>query len=97
MIDEHPITPLKTYALIFLALLALLGATFVVAYIELGPFNTILAVTIAVVKAVLVILFFMHVRYSSILTRVTVIAGFLWLAILIGLSLSDYLTRTGGL
>jgi cytochrome c oxidase subunit IV len=92
---EHPIISRKTYLLIYAALLALLGATLAVAYIPLAGLNTLLAVVVASIKAVLVILYFMHVRHSSTLTRLFVIAGFVWLFILIGLTFSDYLTRTG--
>jgi cytochrome c oxidase subunit IV len=92
---EHPIISRKTYLLIYAALLALLGATLAVAYIPLAGLNTLLAVVVASIKAVLVILYFMHVRHSSTLTRLFVIAGFVWLLILIGLTFSDYLTRTG--
>jgi cytochrome c oxidase subunit IV len=55
--------------------------------------NDVVALTIAVTKAVLVILFFMHVRHSTRLTKLTVVAGFLWLAIFIGLTLADYASR----
>lgn len=91
---EHLIVSRKTYFLVYLALLALLAATLGVAYIELRGLNTILAIAIACTKALLVILYFMHIRYSSQLTRLYVIAGFVWLAILLGLVLTDYLTRT---
>lgn len=57
--------------------------------------NTIIALTIAVTKALLVVLFFMHVWYSTRLTKIVVIAGFFWLALLIVLTLSDYFTRSG--
>jgi cytochrome c oxidase subunit IV len=60
----------------------------------LGIWNPVVALVIACTKATLVILFFMHVRYSDRLTMVTVAAGFFWLLILITLSLSDYLSRT---
>ena len=60
---------------------------------DLGPFNTIAALTIAVTKAVLVVLFFMHVRYSSRLTKLVVVSGFLWLALMIGFILADVGTR----
>ena len=94
---EHPIVSVKTYVLVYLALLALLAATLAVAFIELGSvINTVLAVAIASVKALLVVLYFMHVRYSSQLARLFVAAGFVWLVILIGLTLTDYLSRTGG-
>ena len=87
------VTPRKTYIFVYLVLLVLLAATIGAAYIDLGMWNTVVAVTIAVVKAVLVILFFMHVKYSGNLIRLYVLAGFFWLALLIGLTLADYLTR----
>jgi cytochrome c oxidase subunit 4 len=90
--EEH-ITSRRTYFLVYLALLVLLGATLLVAYLDLSVFNPILAVGIAIVKAVLVILFFMHVRGSGPLLRVFVLAGFFWLLIMIGLTLTDYLSR----
>jgi len=83
----------KVYYLVFLALVIGTVLTWRVAFIDLGPLNPVIALTIACTKATLVILFFMHVRYSSKLTMVTVAAGFFWLLILITLSLTDYLTR----
>ena len=68
--------------------------TYSIAKIDLGIWNPVVALTIAVIKAVLVILFFMHVYYSNKLTKLTVAAGFFWLLIMITMSLSDYLTRT---
>lgn len=67
--------------------------TWSIAFVDLGIWNPVVALTIAVVKAVLVILFFMHVYYSNKLTKLTVAAGFFWLLIMITMSLSDYLTR----
>jgi cytochrome c oxidase subunit 4 len=64
-----------------------------IARLNLGPFNDIVALAVAVTKALLVILFFMHVKDSSRLTRLTVVAGFFWLTILIGITLTDYLSR----
>jgi len=87
------ITPIRTYLLIFLALMVLTAITVAVAFLELGPFNDIAAMGIAITKACLVILYFMHVRHSSRLTKVVVVAGFLWLLFLIGFTMSDYLTR----
>lgn len=87
------VTPKRTYIFVYVALLLLLGATIGAAYIDLGVWNSVVAVTIAVVKAVLVILFFMHVKYSGDLIRLYVLAGFFWLALLVGLTLADYLTR----
>ena len=90
--SEH-IVAKKTYFGVFAALMALLGATVVIAYIHLGKLNIIVALTIAVIKATLIILYFMHVRYSSRLLWVFVGAGFFWLMILFALSFSDFLTR----
>jgi len=83
----------RLYVLIFLALLVLTALTTGVAFIDLGPFNTVVALAIAVCKMLLVILFFMHVRYSSGLTKIVVVAAFFWLFILISLTMSDFRTR----
>jgi cytochrome c oxidase subunit 4 len=83
----------RVYLFVFLALVAGTILTWRVAFIDLGFMNPVIALAIACTKATLVILFFMHVRYSSKLTMITVCAGFFWLLILITLSLSDYLTR----
>lgn len=91
--SEH-IVPVKTYVAIFLALLCLTALTTGVAFVDLGAeLNTIVALAIAVAKALLVILFFMHVKYSSGLTRIVIVAGFFFLAILVSLTLADVLTR----
>ena len=90
---SETITPVRTYLIIFLALMVLTAITVAVAFFELGPFNDIAAMGIAITKACLVILYFMHVRHSSRLTKVVVVAGFLWLLFLIGFTMSDYLTR----
>jgi cytochrome c oxidase subunit 4 len=87
------IVPVKTYVGIFIALLVLTALTTGVAFMDLGPFNTVVALTIAVVKMLLVILFFMHVKYSSGLTRIVIVAGFFFLAILVSLTLADEVTR----
>ena len=84
----------KTYTLVFLALLALTAITTAVAYVDLGHFSVVVALAIAVVKMLLVALFFMHLRHSTMLTRIVVLGGLLWLAILIGLSMSDFGSRT---
>jgi cytochrome c oxidase subunit 4 len=90
--SEH-IVEKKTYFGVFGALMALLGATVVIAYIHLGKLNVIAALTIASIKAILIILYFMHVRYSSRMLWIFVGAGFFWLLILFALSFSDFLTR----
>jgi cytochrome c oxidase subunit IV len=89
---EH-IVPKRTYYAVFLVLLACTYITWQVAFFDLGPLNTIAALTIAVFKAVLVVLFFMHVRYSTRLTWIVVLAGVFWLGILLALTFGDYLTR----
>jgi cytochrome c oxidase subunit 4 len=78
---------------IFVALMVLTALTVGAAFVDLGPLNTPVALTIAVIKAVLVILFFMHVWYSTRVTWVVVASGFFWLGILLVLTLSDYLSR----
>jgi cytochrome c oxidase subunit 4 len=83
----------KSYIGVFLALLVFTGLTVWAAFIDLGLWNNVVMLGIAGVKATLVVLFFMHVWDSDKLTKVTVVAGFLWLAILIGITLTDYLTR----
>jgi len=90
--SEHIVTP-KLYVTIFIALMVLTGLTVWVANFDLGPWNAIVALTIAVIKGLLVILFFMHVYWSSRLTKVYVAAGFIWLIIMVALTLSDYQTR----
>ncbi len=90
--SEHIVSK-NLYFLIFGALMVLTAITVFVAFIDLGPLNDVVALVIAVTKATLVILFFMHVRYSSRLTWLVVIGGFFWLAIMFVLTGSDYLTR----
>jgi cytochrome c oxidase subunit 4 len=90
--DLH-IVPKRTYYSIYVILLVCTYLTWQVAFFDLGVLNTVAAVTIAVFKAVLVILFFMHVRYSTRLTWVVVIGSVFWLGILLTLTCGDYLTR----
>jgi len=87
------VVPIKTYFLIFVLLLVLTAVTIRVAFMDMGRGNTILALTIAMLKALLVVLYFMHVRYSPHLTRLVVVGGLFWLLILIGITMSDYLSR----
>ena len=89
---EH-VLPIKTYALIFATLIALTGLTTGVAFVDLGAANTIVALAIAVAKMLLVVLFFMHVKFMPGLTKIVVVAGFFWLAIMLSLTLGDYFTR----
>ncbi len=90
---REQITPVRTYLLVGAALLILLALTVLAATLDLGPFNTVIAITIAACKALLVILFFMNVRRSSRITWIYVIIGFFWLVLLFGLTLGDYITR----
>jgi len=83
----------RTYLITGFALLAFLGLTIAAAYVNLGPFNTVAAMSIALVKAVLILLFFMHLRDSKPIIWVFAGAGFFWLGIMFALALSDYLTR----
>jgi cytochrome c oxidase subunit 4 len=89
----HEVAPLRTYIIIFLALAAGTLLTWGAAQIDLGWANTPIALVIATTKAVLVVLFFMHVIHSTRLTWVVIIASLLWLAVLFVLTFTDYLTR----
>ena len=92
--NSEPPVSVKIYALVFLVLLVLTALTTAIAFFNLGgAMNGVAAMAIAVCKAVLVMLYFMHVRYSDRLTWVFVGAGFFWLLILIGGTMDDVLTR----
>jgi cytochrome c oxidase subunit 4 len=81
------------YFAVFAALMVLTALTYGVATLDLGPLNDVVALAVAVTKAVLVVLFFMHVRHSTRMTKLTLVAGVFWLGILLALTLSDYLAR----
>jgi cytochrome c oxidase subunit IV len=87
------VVPVWVYATVFLALLALTATTIYVAFVDLGPLNNVVALTIAMVKTLLVMLFFMNVRHSTRLTALSIAAGFFWLLILIGITMADYASR----
>ena|SRR5689334_1704935 len=91
---EHPIDSAKTYIGILVTLLILTVVTTAVAYVDLGAFSTVVALAIACTKMTLVALFFMHVRHSTKLTKLVVVGGLLWLAILLLMTLTDFATRT---
>ncbi len=91
MSDHKP--SLRPYILVFAALMVLTAATVLVAKFDLGAANDIVALAIAVTKATLVVLFFMHVKYSTRLTKLTVIGSVLWLGFLIGVTMMDYASR----
>jgi len=96
-VEEHAphvhVTPLWQYILVFLALAVGTILTVAASRFDLGIWNTPIALIIATIKAVLVILFFMHVIHSTRLTWVVIIASFLWLLVLFVLTFADYLTR----
>jgi cytochrome c oxidase subunit IV len=86
----------KVYFTVFALLLFFTFMTVWVASIDLGPLNTIVALTVAVTKAILVALWFMHIKYSNRLTQIVVASGLFWLVIMIALTLFDYKTRMMG-
>jgi cytochrome c oxidase subunit 4 len=90
--SEH-VDSIKTYTVVWLVLLTLTGVTTAVAYVDLGAFSVVVALAIAVCKMLLVALFFMHVRHSTRLTRLVLVGGLLWLAILLTFTLADVWTR----
>jgi cytochrome c oxidase subunit 4 len=92
--NAKPVVAIRIYLLVFFTLLVLTAVTTAIAFVDLGGgINNAAAITIAVCKALLVILYFMHVRYSDKLTWVFAAAGFFWLLILIGGTMDDVLTR----
>ncbi len=94
--EHHLVTP-TTYLMVFGTLLVFTGLTVGAAYIDLGIFNPVVALAIASFKAVVVILFFMHVKYQSRLVKMTVGAGFFTFLVLITMTLTDYMSRAWGL
>jgi cytochrome c oxidase subunit IV len=89
---EH-IVPPSVYVVIILILLFLTGLTVSAAYVNLGRFNILVALAIATLKATLVVLFFMHAKYSPKRTKLVIIAGIFWLLILLFMTMSDYASR----
>ena len=90
---QHVITPVSTYVTIFVLLLIGTGLTVFVAMNDFGWLNTPIALGVALIKASLVVIYFMGVRYNTPLTRLVAISGFVWVLILFGLGMSDYLSR----
>ena len=88
------VVPLGVYIAVFLSLMALTALTTGVAYIDLGAWNTVVALAIAVVKMLLVVLFFMHVKYThERLTPMVIVSAIFFLGLLLSLSMTDYLSR----
>ena len=94
--EHHIVTPLQ-YGYVYIALLIGTALTVFAADVDMGIFNPIVALGIACTKAVIVILFFMHVKYQSNLIKMTVGAGFFTFLVLITMTLSDYISRAWGL
>ena len=94
---SEPVLSSKLYVGIWATLMVLTVITATVAFVDLGPFNTVVALVIATLKALLVVLFFMHVKYASEkLTKMVIVCSLFWLLILLFLSLADYSTRATG-
>jgi cytochrome c oxidase subunit 4 len=89
----HPVTPARTYVIIWAILTFMTFVTYEVAQIDLGEWNTVVALGIAFFKMSLVIFFFMEVRRETGLTKLFVFAGFFWMAILLVMTLGDYVSR----
>ena len=87
----------RTYVFVYLALMLLLAATVGATFLPLGPFHTVITVAIAIAKAILVMLFFMHLRHTRGRTLFLILGGILLLLILISLTAVDYATRVNGL
>jgi cytochrome c oxidase subunit IV len=91
-VSEHIASP-RMYVGIFLALMVCTAATVWAAYVNLGQFNIVIALAIASLKATLVVLFFMHAKYSPKRTQLVIFCAVFWLGIMLALTLSDYETR----
>lgn len=87
----------RTYLFVYLALILLLASTVGAAFLPLGPFQTVVSVVIAIAKAILVLLFFMHLRHTKGRTTFLILGGMVLLLILFTLTAIDYATRVAGL
>jgi cytochrome c oxidase subunit 4 len=94
--NGHQVVGPAVYVAILFSLLVGTGLTVWASFLELGPWNPIIALAIATTKAMLVVLFFMHVKYSTKLTKLTVFAGIFMFLVLISMTLSDYISRAWG-
>lgn len=91
---EHHIVPKRVYFAVFAALIVLTWVTAIVSTIDLGRLNIFVALSIAIFKASLVVLFFMHVKYGTRLTKMIVLCGLYWLLLLLFIAMADLWTRT---
>ena len=87
------VAPKSIYYAVFLALIVGTGLTVLAAFFDMGVMNNVVMLAIAITKATLVVLFFMHVRWGTRLTWVVVVSGFFWLLIMFGLTMTDYISR----
>jgi cytochrome c oxidase subunit 4 len=94
--QQHHVTGPKVYILVVLGLLVGTALTVWASFIDLGPWNPVIALAIATSKAMLVVLFFMGVKYSTKLTKLTIISGIFIFLALIGMTLADYMSRAWG-
>jgi cytochrome c oxidase subunit IV len=92
-VSEHIVSP-KVYLVIFASLMLGTYITVKAAFVDLGQWNIVIALGIATIKATLVVLYFMHARYSPKRTQLVIVCSIFWLAIMLALTLSDYTTRT---
>lgn len=91
--EGHHIVPVRTYLIVFAALVILAIVTVAVSYVNLGAFNNFIALAIAISKAALIMAFFMHLKYSNKLTVLVALMGFFWLIIFFVITMGDYLAR----
>jgi len=91
--ESQHVVPVRVYVAVFATLLVMTAATTVISSIDLGPWNTVVALGIAVFKAALVVLFFMHAKYSPRVTHMAILAGLFWLALLLLITFSDFASR----
>src|SRR3954470_23576757 len=91
--EEHHIVPKRVYFLVFATLIAMTWVTAWISTVDLGRLNIFVALSIAIFKASLVILFFMHVKYGTRLTKMIVLAGIYWLILLLFIAMLDLWTR----
>ncbi len=87
------LTPVRTYVVVCVALLVFTLLTYTAAFVRMGPWNTVVALAIAAAKAILIILFFMHARFSTGVMRIVMVGGLLWLGILLIGTMDDFITR----
>jgi cytochrome c oxidase subunit 4 len=92
-VSGHHVVPVKIYIAVFLALATLTVITTAVAFVDLGPLNNVVMLAISLLKTSLVVLFFMHVKYSTRLVPLIVVGAVVWLLIMFGITMSDYVTR----